>query len=90
MHGITCLHSEVVMLCIILSQNDFLASVLSFTEVWQWIQSMREQVCDVEHRVKLAKANVEQINTIMIGWSLTPLYQRKEDKKECLLNLEVI
>lgn len=51
---------------------------------------MRKQVCDLECRVRLAKANIEQISTIMIGWSLTPLYQRKEDKRECLLGLEVI
>ena len=50
---------------------------------------MRGQVCDLEHRVRLIKSNVEQIVKIMIGWSHTPLYQRREDKKDCLLNLEV-
>ena len=46
-------------------------------------------MCDLEQRVRLAKANVELMHTIMAGWSHTPLYQRKEDKKDTLLNLEV-
>ena len=57
--------------------------------VWEWIEDMRNKVCDLEHRVRLAKANVEEINSIMSGWSQIPLYQRKEDRKDCLLNLEV-
>lgn len=50
---------------------------------------MRQKVCDLERRVRLSKANVEQIVTVMSVWSQTPLYQRKEDKKDCLLGLEV-
>ena len=57
--------------------------------MWQWIEEMCQKVCDLERRVRLSKANVEQIVTLMAGWSQTPLYQRKEDKKDCLLGLEV-
>ena len=39
--------------------------------------------------MRLAKANVEQMHTIMSGWSQNPLFRRKEDKKDTLLNLEV-
>lgn len=46
-------------------------------------------VRDLERRVRLAKCNVESIRTIMAKWSASPLYQRKEDKKGSLLNLEV-
>ena len=45
---------------------------------------------DLERRVRLAKANVENMCTLMADWSKTPLYKRKEDKHEPLLNLEVI
>ena len=45
---------------------------------------------DLERRVRLAKANVESMCTLMAGWSKTPLYKRKGDKKESLLNLEVV
>ena len=45
---------------------------------------------DLERRVRLAKANVESMCTLMAGWSKIPLYKRKEDKHEPLLNLEVI
>ena len=51
---------------------------------------MRKLVCDLERRVRLAKSNVEQISSIMAGWSQTPLYLRKDDRKDCLLSLEVI
>ena len=39
--------------------------------------------------MRLAKDNVEQIITIMAKWSVLPMYQRKGDKKDSLLNLEV-
>lgn len=46
-------------------------------------------VRDLEQRVKLSKSNVESISKILSKWYQKPLYQRKEDKKDCLLNLEV-
>ena len=57
--------------------------------VWEYIESTRDKVRDLEQRVRLAKANVEQMHTIMNGWSQCPLFRRKEDKKDTLLNLEV-
>ena len=57
--------------------------------VWEYIESTRDKVRDLERRVRLAKLNVEQMQTIMKGWSQTPLFSRKEDKKDTLLNLEV-
>ena len=58
--------------------------------VWEYIESTRDKVRDLERRVRLAKANVEQMNNIMSGWSQSPLFRRKEDKKDTLLNLEVL
>ncbi len=49
----------------------------------------RDQVRDLEQRVRLAKENVEAIRRSMEEWSHTSLYQRKEDKNNTLLNLEV-
>ena len=57
--------------------------------VWEYIEPTRDQVCDLERRVRLAKANEETIHKIMEQWSQEPLYQRKEDKNSSLLNLEV-
>jgi dynein heavy chain len=57
--------------------------------VWEYIESTRDKVRDLEQRVRLAKANVEQMHTLMNGWSQCPLFRRKEDKKDTLLNLEV-
>lgn len=46
-------------------------------------------VHDLQTRVQAAKDNVEEIGQIMTKWSEAPLYERKEGKKEGLLNLEV-
>lgn len=56
---------------------------------WEYIQSTRDRVCDLERRVRLAKANVENIITIMSGWAQSPLYKRKDNKNDSLLNLDV-
>ena len=57
--------------------------------MWDYVEATRKMVCDLEHRVRMAKANVESISKIMVGWCQVPLYQRKDDKKDCLLNLDV-
>ena len=56
--------------------------------VWEYIESIRDVVRDLEKRVTQAKTNVETMTQIMSKWSEQPLYQRKEDKKDCLLNLD--
>ena len=53
--------------------------------VWEYIESIRDQVRDLEERVRKSKVNVESISTIMATWAQQPLYQRKKDS---LLNLE--
>lgn len=58
--------------------------------VWEYIQNTRDIVRDLEQRVQLAKSNVEAINKLLSKLCQKPLYQRKDDKKDCLLNLEVI
>ena len=40
--------------------------------------------------MRLAKDNVEQIITIMAKWAESPMYLRRGDKKDSLLNLEVL
>ena len=57
-------------------------------DAWEYIQSIRDVIRDLENRIHLAKQNVDKMEEIMSGWSKQPLYKRKEDKKETLLNLE--
>lgn len=57
--------------------------------VWEYIEKTRDMVHDLQTRVQAAKDNVEAISQIMTKWSEAPLYERKEGKKEGLLNLEV-
>ena len=43
---------------------------------------------DLEKRVQAAKTNVDTINSLMSKWSESALYDRKDGKKDTLLNLE--
>lgn len=54
--------------------------------MWEYIESIRDQVRDLEERVRKSKVNVESISALMATWAQQPLYQRKKDS---LLNLEV-
>lgn len=44
-------------------------------------------MCDLESRLQRAKDNVEEILSCMRSWS-TPIFDRKEGKKDALLSLE--
>ncbi|XP_070187600.1 dynein beta chain, ciliary-like isoform X2 [Littorina saxatilis] len=56
--------------------------------VWSYIEKTRDQVHDIEERVQRAKDNVEEIQKIMTTWTKQPLFERKEDKHDTLLNLD--
>ncbi|XP_067673689.1 dynein beta chain, ciliary-like [Haliotis asinina] len=56
--------------------------------IWEYIQETRDKVHDLETRVQKAKDNVEKIQKIMTTWSKNPLFVRKEDKHDSLLNLD--
>ena len=57
--------------------------------VWEYIEVTRNEVRDLEHRVRKAKENVTTMQQVMAEWCATPLYQRREDKNCTLLSLEV-
>lgn len=46
-----------------------------------------DAVHDLERRTQKAKNNVEEIQTIVRSWG-SPIFERKDGKKESLLNLE--
>ena len=56
--------------------------------MWEYIESARDLVHDLEIRVQKAKDNVEKLQKIMATWSKTSLFERKEGKNESLLNLD--
>ncbi|XP_054619923.1 dynein axonemal heavy chain 9-like isoform X2 [Dunckerocampus dactyliophorus] len=55
--------------------------------IWQYIQELRDTVCDLESRLKRAKDNVEDIQICIRSWA-SPMFDRKEGKKDTLLSLE--
>ena len=58
-------------------------------DISQWILEVCNQVCDLEWRLRKTKTNLNTIRRIMADWCLAPLYQRREDKKDSLLAIEV-
>lgn len=56
--------------------------------MWEYIEKTRDQIIDLEKRVQQAKDNVEEVKTLMATWSKQPLFERKEDKYDTLLNLD--
>ncbi|KAJ8313224.1 hypothetical protein KUTeg_009222, partial [Tegillarca granosa] len=56
--------------------------------VWDYIQKIRDGVIELESNVQKAKNNVEEIQKLMATWNKAPLFERKEDKHDTLLNLD--
>ncbi|KAM4823531.1 dynein axonemal heavy chain 17 [Urocitellus parryii] len=57
-------------------------------DVFQYIQEMREVLHDLQNRMQRAKQNIEGISQAMKDWSANPLFERKDNKKEALLDLD--
>nr|XP_051697525.1 dynein axonemal heavy chain 17 [Oryctolagus cuniculus] len=57
-------------------------------DVFQYIQEMREILHSLQNRIQRAKQNVEGVSQAMKDWSSNPLFERKDNKKEALLDLD--
>ena len=57
------------------------------SDVWEYVEQMRNKVRDLESRVQKAKDNDTEIQNIMAYWSKHPLYERKEEKNTNYLYL---
>lgn len=60
---------------------------VSLLGIWEYIQDVREAVHDLEKRLQRTKDNVDKIQSIMKNWT-HPIFERKDGKKDSLLNLE--
>ncbi|XP_048222854.1 dynein axonemal heavy chain 17 [Perognathus longimembris pacificus] len=56
--------------------------------VFEYIREMREILHNLQNRMQRAKQNVEGIIQAMRDWSTNPLFERKDNKKEALLDLD--
>uniref|UniRef100_A0A671VTJ4 Dynein axonemal heavy chain 17 n=1 Tax=Sparus aurata TaxID=8175 RepID=A0A671VTJ4_SPAAU len=56
-------------------------------DIWQYIQEVRDSVCDLESRLQRTKDNLEEIQSCMRSWT-SPMFDRKDGKKDALLILE--
>jgi dynein heavy chain len=57
-------------------------------DVWSYVQQIRTLVEDLQGRVLKAQLNVHTIRNLINTWSRTPLFERKDRKKEKLLLLD--
>ncbi|XP_017734861.1 PREDICTED: dynein heavy chain 17, axonemal isoform X2 [Rhinopithecus bieti] len=56
--------------------------------VFQYIQEVREILHNLRNRMQKAKQNIEGISQAMKDWSANLLFERKDNKKEALLDLD--
>uniref|UniRef100_A0A2K5MWZ2 Dynein axonemal heavy chain 17 n=1 Tax=Cercocebus atys TaxID=9531 RepID=A0A2K5MWZ2_CERAT len=56
--------------------------------VFQYIQEVREILHNLQNRMQKAKQNIEGISQTMKDWSANLLFERKDNKKEALLDLD--
>ncbi|XP_069339031.1 dynein axonemal heavy chain 17 [Eulemur rufifrons] len=56
--------------------------------VFQYIQEMREILYNLQNRMQKAKQNIDAISQVMKDWSANPMFERKDNKKEALLDLD--
>ncbi|AWP17229.1 putative dynein heavy chain 9 axonemal [Scophthalmus maximus] len=54
--------------------------------IWEYIQEVRDSVCDLESRLHRTTDNVEEIKSCMRSWA-HPMFVRKDDKHDALLCL---
>ncbi|XP_037666336.1 dynein heavy chain 17, axonemal [Choloepus didactylus] len=57
-------------------------------DVFEYIQEMREILHDLQTRMQKAKQNIDAISQAMMDWSTHPMFERKDSKKEALLDLD--
>ncbi|KAL3316100.1 Dynein heavy chain 9, axonemal [Cichlidogyrus casuarinus] len=58
------------------------------TSTWEFIEQIRNMIQGLHTRIVKTQDNVELIKKIMATWSKTSLFDRKEGKRESLLNLD--
>ncbi|XP_051576917.1 dynein axonemal heavy chain 11 [Myxocyprinus asiaticus] len=55
---------------------------------WDYICILKDSVYQLERRLQKAKDNIEMMEGLMNGWSKQPMFCRKDNKKDTLLQLE--
>ncbi|XP_066487525.1 dynein axonemal heavy chain 11 [Tiliqua scincoides] len=55
---------------------------------WEYTEHMKAQVHDLEQRLQRSKDNIKVIQKIMKSWMEHPLFSRKDNRREALLNTE--
>nr|KAF6455670.1 dynein axonemal heavy chain 17 [Rousettus aegyptiacus] len=56
--------------------------------VFDYIKEMREILHNLQNRMQKAKQNIESISQAMKDWSSNPMFERKDNKKDALLDLD--
>ncbi|XP_060638089.2 dynein axonemal heavy chain 11 [Anolis sagrei] len=55
---------------------------------WEYIEFLKVLIHDLEQRLQKSKDNIKTIQQIMKSWMEHPLFSRKDNRKEALLNLD--
>ena len=63
--------------------------MISILGIWDYVNATRDMVHELEKSVQSTKTNVDTVSSLMAKWSVAALYDRKDGKKDTLLNIEV-
>ncbi|CAG9581722.1 unnamed protein product [Danaus chrysippus] len=57
-------------------------------DLWNYLQELHRLVGNLYERMSKIQDNLKEIKTIMKSWASQPLFERKDGKKDTLLNLD--
>uniref|UniRef100_A0A803T5S7 Dynein axonemal heavy chain 11 n=1 Tax=Anolis carolinensis TaxID=28377 RepID=A0A803T5S7_ANOCA len=57
-------------------------------DCWKYIEFLKVQIHDLEQILQKSKDNIKAIQQIMKSWMEHPLFSRKDNRKDALLNLD--
>lgn len=60
----------------------------SIADIMEYLMALREPVERLQIRMQQTQRNLSEIKTIMSAWAKTPLFERKESKKDSVLCME--
>lgn len=63
-------------------------STHSIADIMEYLMKLREPVERLQIRMQQTQRNLSEIKAIMSAWAKTPLFERKDSKKDSVLCME--
>lgn len=57
-------------------------------DLWQYVENLKKLVDDLLDRLTRSQNNLKTIENLLQSWSGTPILERKDGKKDTMLDLD--